>query len=77
LLVFSFQGRGHKKSGLLGPLGLERKLRGLFDSFFAEAGADGGSLAGLELGVRLADDVNGAFAFDDLAVSVAAFGGGE
>ena len=34
-------------------------------------------MAGLELGVRLADDIDRALAFHDLAISVTAFGGGE
>lgn len=75
---------GHEKSGLLGPLGSLRvswfagwRWGRLFDAFFAEAGADGGTLAGFEFGVGFADDVDGALAFHDLAVGMAALGGGK
>ena len=37
----------------------------LLDAFFAETCALGRTLAGLELGVALADDVQGALALDD------------
>jgi len=49
----------------------------LLNAFFAEAGSLGGTLAGLELRVALADDVEGAFAFDHLAIFVAALHGEE
>ena len=53
-------------------------MRGeLLHAFFAEASSFGGTLAGFELRVALADDVEGAFAFDDLAVFVAALHGEE
>lgn len=47
------------------------------DAFFAHPGALGAALANLELGVRLADDVNRAFALDDLAIGVAVLGGSK
>ena len=53
-----------------------RASRGL-ESFFREAGADGGTLAGLEFRIGLADHVESALALDDLAIGVAAFGGSE
>ena len=49
----------------------------LFHALLGEAGALRRTLAGLELGVGLADDVFGAFAADDLAISMAAFGRGK
>jgi hypothetical protein len=49
----------------------------LFHALLGEAGALRRALAGLELGVGLADDVFGAFAADDLAISMAAFGRGK
>ena len=49
----------------------------LFHTLLGEAGALRRALAGLELGVGLADDVFGAFAADDLAISMAAFGRGK
>ena len=53
-------------------------LRGfLLNAFFAEASALGRSLTGLELRVALADDVEGAFTFNDLAVFVALLHGEE
>ena len=47
------------------------------EALLREAGANGCTLAGLELGVRLADDVNRSFAFHHLAIGVTTFGGGE
>ena len=47
------------------------------EAFFRQAGADGGALAGLEFRVGFADDVNRALALDDLAIGMAALGGGE
>jgi hypothetical protein len=49
----------------------------LFYAFLGKTGSLGRTLAGLELGIGLADDVVGAFAAHDLAVGVAAFGGGK
>ena len=49
----------------------------LLHALFAEAGAFGGSLAGLELRVALADDIERAFTLHDLAVFVALFHGEE
>lgn len=49
----------------------------LLHTFFAEAGAFGGSLAGLELRVALADDIERALTLHDLAVFVALFHGEE
>jgi len=73
-----------RKKRPLGPLGSLRvvgiagwRWGRLFDAFFAEAGADGGTLAGFEFGIGFADDVDGALAFHDLAVGVAALGGGK
>lgn len=47
----------------------------LLHTLFTEARSFGGTLAGLELGVALTDDVEGALALDDLAVFVAALHG--
>ncbi len=49
----------------------------LLQSFFREAGASSRALAGLELRIGFANDVNRSFAFHDLAISVTAFCGGE
>lgn len=42
--------------------------------FAGAAGAGGAALAGFETGLRLADHVEGAFTFDQLAVGVTGFG---
>ena len=47
------------------------------ESLFGEAGAGRGTLAGLEFRIRLADHIDRALAFHDLAISVTALGGGE
>jgi len=49
----------------------------LLDAFFAETCSLGRSLAGLELGVALANDIQGALALDDLAVFMALLHGQE
>ena len=49
----------------------------LFDALLGEAGALRCTLAGFELGVGFANHVFGALAADNLAVGVAAFGGGK
>ena len=49
----------------------------LFHTFFTETRALGRTLASLELGVALTDDVEGALALDDLAVFVALLHGQE
>ena len=49
----------------------------LLDAFFAETCSLGSSLAGLELGVALANDIEGALALDDLAVFMALLHGQE
>lgn len=75
--------RWHEKSGRCGPLfrdgrWIAAEMAGSsLHAFFAEAGADGGTLTGLEFRVRLADDVDRALALDDLTIGVAALGGGE
>lgn len=57
-------GRGAKKGFLLNAL-------------LAQAGSGSRALTSLELGIALADDVEGALALHDLAVSVAALHGCE
>jgi hypothetical protein len=47
------------------------------ESLFRETGARGGTLAGLEHRIRLANHVNGTFALNHLAICMAAFCGGE
>ncbi len=47
------------------------------EALFREACAGGSALAGLEFRVRLADHIDRALAFHDLAISVTALGGGE
>lgn len=49
----------------------------LFYALFGEAGTLRRALAGLELRVGLADHILGALAADNLAISVATFGGGK
>jgi hypothetical protein len=49
----------------------------LFHALLGETRSLRSTLAGLELGVGLADDVVGAFAAHDLAIGVAAFGGSK
>lgn len=49
----------------------------LLEALLGKAGARSGALAGLELRVGLADHIHGALALHDLAVGVAALGGGE
>lgn len=46
-------------------------------TLFREAGTGGGTLAGLELRVGLADHIHRALAFHDLTVGVTALSGGE
>jgi len=47
------------------------------ETLLRQPGTGGRALAGLELRVRFADHINRALALDDLAISVAALGGGE
>jgi hypothetical protein len=55
-----------------------RESRSLkLQTLLREAGAGGGALAGLELRVGFADHVDRALAFHDLAIGMAALGGGE
>ncbi len=49
----------------------------LLDAFFAEARAGSRALAGFELGVALADDIERTLALHDLAVCVAALHGSK
>lgn len=49
----------------------------LFYALLGEACAFGRTLASLELRIRFADHVVRALAADDLAIGVAAFGGGK
>jgi hypothetical protein len=49
----------------------------LLHAFLRHPGAGSRALAGFELGVRLADDIQRALAFHDLAIGVAALGGVE
>ena len=57
--------------------GLKPGERARSESLLGQAGSRSGSLAGLELGIGFADDVNRALPLDDLAIGVAALGGGE
>ena len=72
-----------KKSGPQAALVVNEKgWRGravaiLLEPFLREPGADGGTLTGFEFRVGLADHIDGALALYDLAIGVAAFGGGE
>ena len=54
-----------------------RALGKLLHALLREAGANGRTLASLELRVALADDIHRSFAFHDLAIGVTALGGSE
>ena len=47
------------------------------EAFLGKTCARSGSLASFELGIGFADDIHRALALHDLAVGVAALGGGE
>jgi len=47
------------------------------EAFLGEPGAWGSALAGLEFRVGFANDVNRTLALDDLAIGMAALGGGQ
>ena len=54
---------------------MKTTARKLFHALLGKAGSLGRALAGFELGIGFANHVVRAFAADDLAISVTAFGG--
>ena len=65
-----------KKAAALAAF-LENGMEIRLQTLLGKAGARSGALAGLELRVGLADHIDRALAFHDLAIGVAALGGGE